>query len=462
MSLRTCYELGFKRLVVLTLSAFLFFSVKAAETTYFHDINVKSLDADSDNSKLEIPHSIVAIGNVVYIAENRSADKGVIRRFSAINNSEMTPLNVKVTDENYTQLDGKDFYITKDDAGHLVVVFDLVKPSAPLLCTTSLKFYWGIVNTDSGKVDKIDSRDFSYSSNTNALKQWQWIAIGRPAVCGDLTSDDWKILAPVTLHKLENTTQFLFAYVVTNSDGVNNKYRCTKFDAEGTSDEAYNVANRSSFTAIYGNYFISDDALNPGYLREIDTPCHLENGVLNDSEASADVSYFGYNNEKYFIYGNADGTYTLSKWIQHGDTPDLTDVSFVTTLGQESRADYSEGLPELYSAVSTLTGDNGQQLVHLHLYRPGNYLKTVQMSTSQNVTGVDALVVDNITVRVSSSEISFDGYVSEAWITDLSGRQLLYETDTDKLQISKFQKGIYILSYRLTPDSAHVSLKIEL
>lgn len=460
MFLKTCHEHGFKRLVVLSLSTFLFFSVEAAETIYFHDINEKKLEVDADNSGFEIPHSIVAIGNVVYIAENRSADKGVIRRFSAISNSEMTPLQVRVTDETYTQLDGKDFYITKDDADHLIAVFDQVKPSEPLKCTTLLKYCWGIVDKESGQVNEIDSRDFTYSSNTNALKQWEWIAIGRPAVCGDLTSDDWKILTPVTLHKLENTTQFLFAYIVTN-DGYG-KYRCNKFDAEGITEESYNVANRSSFTAVYGNYFISDDALNPGYLREIDTPCHLENGVLNESEASADVSYFEYDNEKYLIYGNADGTFTLNRWMQSGDTPDWTDVSLVATLGQESRAGYSEESPELYSAVSTLTGDNGQKLVHLHLYSPGNYLQTVQMSTSQNVTGVDAPVIDNVTIKVTSSEICFDSYVSEIWITDLSGRQLLYETGVDRLQVSELQKGIYILSYKLTPDSARVSLKIEL
>lgn len=460
MFLKTCHEYGFKRLVVLSLSTFLFFSVEAAETTYFHNINEKELEADADNSEFEIPHSIVAIGNVVYIAENRSADKGVIRRFSAITNSEMTPLQVRVTDENYTQLDGKDFYITKDDADHLIAVFDRVKPSAPLKCTTLLKYSWGIVDKESGQVNEIDSRDFTYSSNTNALKQWEWIAIGRPAVCGDLTSDNWKILAPVTLHKLENTTQFLFAYIITNAGDT--RYRCNKFDEEGISEDSYNVANRSSFTAVYGNYFISDDALNPGYLREIDTPCHLENGVLNESEASADVCYFEYDNEKYLIYGNADGRYALNRWTQDADTPDWTDVSLVTTLGPKSRAGYSEESPELYSAVSYLTGDNGQKLVHLHLYSPGNYLQTVQMSTSQNVTGVDAPVVDNVSVKVSSSEISFGGYVSEAWITDLSGRQLLYETGTDRLYVSEFQKGIYILSYKPTPDSVQVSLKIEL
>lgn len=460
MFLKTFYEHGFKRLVVLSLSTFLFFNVEAAETTYFHNINEKTLEADADNSEFEIPHSIVAIGNVIYIAENRSADKGVIRRFSAISNSEMTPLQVTVTDENYTQLDGKDFYITKDDADHLIAVFDQVKPSEPLKCTTLLKYCWGIVDKESGQVNEIDSRDFTYSSNTNALKQWEWIAIGRPAVCGDLTSDNWKILAPVTLHKLENTTQFLFAYIITNAGDT--KYRCNRFDEEGISEDSYNVANRSSFTAVYGNYFISDDVLNPGYLREIDTQCHLENGVLNESEASADVSYFEYDNEKYLMYGNADGTYTLNRWVQSADTPDWTDVSFVTTLGPKSRAGYSEGSPELYSAVSYLTGDNGQKLVHLHLYSPGNYLQTIQMSTSQNVTGVDAPVVDNVSVKVGSSEISFDGYVSEAWITDLSGRRLLYETGTDRLYVSEFQEGIYILSYKLTPDSAQVTLKIEL
>lgn len=460
MFLKTCQEHGYKRLVVLSLSTFLFFSFKAAETTYFYNINETKLEADADNSELEIPHSIVAIDNVIYIAENRSADKGVIRRFSAISNSEMTPLEVTVTDENYTQLAEKDFYITKDDVGHLIAVFDQVKPSAPLLCTTPLKFCWGIVNTDSGHVSEISSRDFTYSLNVNALKQWEWIAIGRPAVSGDLTSDNWKILAPVTLHKLENTTQFLFAYIVTNDGGK--QYRCYKLDDEGISEDSYNVANRSSFTAIYGNYFISDDILNPAYLREIDTPCHLENGVLNESEASADVSYFEYDNEKYLIYGNADGTYTLNKWTQSGDTPDCTDVSFVATLGPKSREVYSEESPELYSAVSSLTGDNGQKLIHLHLYSPGNYLQTVQMSTSQNAVGLDVPVVDNVIVNVSSSEISFDGYVSEVRISDLSGRQLLYETNTDRLQVSALQTGIYILSYKLTPDSVTVSLKIEL
>lgn len=460
MFLKACHEHGYKRLVALSLSTFLFYSVKAADPPYFHNINETKLEADADNSELEIPHSIVAIDNVIYIAENRSADKGVIRRFSAISNSEMTPLNVTVTDENCTQLAKKDFYITKDDAGHLIAVFDQVKPSAPLLCTTSLKFCWGIVDTDSGEVSEVASRDFTYSLNVNALRQWEWIAIGRPAVSGDLTSDNWKILAPVTLHKLENTTQFLFAYIVTNDGGT--QYRCFKLDDEGISEDSYNVANRSSFTAVYGNYFISDDVLNPAYLREIDTPCHLENGVLNESETSADVSYFEYDNEKYLIYGNADGTYTLNKWTQIVDTPDWTDVSFVATLGQKSSAVYSEESPELYSAVSYLTGDNGQKLVHLHLYSPGNYLQTIQMSTSQNVVGLDAPVVDNVTVNVSSSEISFDGYVSEARITDLSGRQLLYETGTDRLQVSALQAGIYILSYKLTPDSVSVSLKIEL
>lgn len=460
MFLKTCNEHGFKRLAVLALSALLFFSANAAETNYFHDINGKNLEADADNSELEIPHSIVAIDNVVYIAENRSTDKGLIRRFSAISNSEMTPLKVTVADKNYTQLDGTDFYITKDDAGHLVAVFDQVKPSKPLLCTTPLKFCWGIVDTTTGQVNEILSRDFAYSTNVNALKQWEWIAIGRPAVCGDLTSDDWKILAPVTLHKLDNTTQFLFAYIITNASV--SRYRCNKFDAEEISEESYNVANRSSFTALYGNYFISDDALNPGYLREIDIPCHLENGALNESEASSDVSYFEYDNEKYLLHGNADGTYTLNRWRLSGDTPDLTDVSAVAILGQESRADYSEESPELYSAVSTMTGDNGQKLVHLHLYSPGNYLQTVQMSTSQNVTGIDTPAFNNVTVKISSSEISFGGCVSEAWITDLSGRQLLHETCADSIQVSELQKGIYILSYKLTQDSLSVSLKIEL
>lgn len=351
---------------------------------YIHPIKSVGLGASYADKQ---PQTVVALGHTVYVAENVPGARGVIRRFDAVSGEELPQLTVASADA--------DFFLVKDEAGHIVLVFDPKNPDEQLASDKVLNIKYGCLDIADGTIDNVKVHTISYNA------QYSWIAMGYPLVMGDITTDSYQLMVPMCI-----------SYISTGVKSVR-LYRLGA-DSSKTSRIAVDTPSlkglRPYISAVGSDHFLLDD--NQYDVRLYRSPSTVIAGYADAAHTSG-ARVFDYDHRHFLIHGTDVGAYAISNWKYESDlnkesgdvTSQLTGITgcFIVQPSVDfagSRIATSSG-SRCLSDMSYFELPDGGVVSHIHLYSPGNYLATYQLSDRQEVESFDA--VENVIIDTDDS-----------------------------------------------------------
>lgn len=436
------------------------------ETDYaIHQIWQINVD---DNTDIDIPRSLAynqLMNHVLLAAPGISYDNNyIIRRYSGNKGEQLENVAIKLSSEQqqallslYNESDYPDlryFYLLNDSQGNIVIVFDLMYEGKSISSSTPYPIVFGVVKPTDYSVNelKIVYVESLVSSSSN-----KWHQLGHPAIYGDILSDDYYAVFPLSSANNKNSlTQN--SVVVTPEITSNGKTKYAGLNYYELDGEQVSIAHcaRSYFTPINDKYILMDNfgytpiifpfnnlAANTSLWGSFKLDSSTANGI---SPHSKGVATWITNGQRFLIIGNDDGEdstygnspkFDLCSWDADLNSTVSWDINYFKQLthhlsiyplqmnSSHPRAAYYDddetaSESQFWRLTNVVNCPHDDDTHDIHLYTPGNVLTAYHFGPDNNfTTDVDSPITtesQNITTYYTINGILLENKPSAAGV----------------------------------------------
>lgn len=434
------------------------------EVFYLHDIWHQN--ASEGNTLLksvgDVPHSVVEKNNVIYVADNSNGESYSVKRFNAFSGEQLSDMiiTLDVSTYKYSLFSShQNFYLVQDDAGSIIIVFDVIDNS-----NNEVKLYWSKLDISNPVITDLDSYYSSVKISAN------WACVGLPCFTGDVNAGSFSAYFPLSY---DDNKDFLHdpvyktrVYYYKYSGGSETENRFSDWcEPDGFWDNPVETDRRSMISMLNDEIYVIDNTLNPMSLRAINYPVSISTtDQWTDHNANAcgfkSFEFLGHRFVIYGMTGNPEYNYMLGTWdcvipetYDRNSGFDLSGISGRTVLsGVADGSQQYRGSAASWnlSTVAIYPQTVNGPVAALHIYVPGQSLKTYQLSRVNRVTGIgnveDNIIPEN-SFRIEGRVVRFDDTVRTLRIYSMSGLKVCCNDNLSEIDLSELPAGVYIMDY---------------
>lgn len=437
-------------------------------TYYIHQIECLDLRKDGYAPDKTIwNQNMVADRQYIYLADHaENTDEYLtIKRYNTINCVQSDNLDIKNLDtyginEYYTD-DERFFYIAQcNDNDHLILFFNT---PADGIATSELEFYFYLIDKDGYITREFCARNVP---NDTTFPHKCIADFGIPDFIGNPVEGNFEMLLPlidysghmmVVKYAFENNKQSSYTAAYYNYDNINTHF--SKPSVRVVNDSFIIIDDNDIYPSLYSHRFNTNN--NYG---ELDSNNKLGHGC----------NWFNFDGHRFLCSGdikysdndltNGITQFNLGLWdsdnayepIMSRANPTISFNSYKPLVSLQVEENETSTIknpgPISYTYRQFIaTSDYGNNVVHLHLYVPGEFLATYQINKHLSPTSVDEINDVNgnrdVNMSISDKTITFDRPIADVYVYNMTGCQIFHSADPVKsINFANFVKGTYIIA----------------
>lgn len=399
--------------------------------------------------------NMVADNQYIYLADHtdNSATHLTIKRFSAIDGSRVSDIVINKENLEYYFIDTltddeRCFYLCQcNDNDHFILFLNTNADGID----SEGEFYFYLIDKEGNITNEFQA--INVPGNEFIIGDF-----GIPAVIGNPGSGDFEILIPMR--------DMVGNFKIVNYAYYNGKQKSYSVLFYSSNDDGTDFT-KPTIQIVDDRFMILDDNyIYPSLYSYIDNPSVCFGTLDINSDMGHGIKVFNFDGHRLLCSGDVlfpggstkNGTtqFNIGLWdndsspaqikSRAASTIDFSDYQPLTSL-QFGKSSLQSGSSSTYRQFAA-TSQYGNDVTHLHMYVPGEFLATYQINKQLTPTSVDEIkkMADRVSFSISDRIVSFDRLIDNVSVFDTMGRIIFSSQNPVKsINFSNFVKGLYII-----------------